>query len=235
MPNAGSSVRHETFRESWSVPQVTGGQHLGVPLRPTSRRTRPQAIAIVVGLVLWGPCSGIAASGQNGQDAAAVVQQSGLGEPDGLVLVDNLPQPTLEQTEEYINNDLNINGSSFDYGFRSQWERFGFFQQCVLTISSIQTSPGDTLESTAVIDLHHLANPNRYDSAITIRSFDGGSQFITVTKNWAKATNPNEVIHVNNISIGMNDPAVAARLAKAVSHLERLCGSTPVYDPFAIK
>jgi hypothetical protein len=230
MPNAGLSVRHETFRESWSVPQVTGAQHLGVPVCPSSGRTRPRAIALFVGLVLWGPCSGVAASGLSGQDAA-----NGDDRPGGLVLVDNPPQPTLEQTEEYINNDLNINGSSFDYGFRNQWDRFGFFQQCVLTIASVQTSPGDTLESTAVIDLRHLANPNRYDSAITIRSFDGGSQFITITKNWAKATNPNEVIHVNNISIGMNDPAVAARLAKAVSHLEQLCGSTPVYDPFAIK
>jgi hypothetical protein len=230
MPNAGLSVRHETFRESWLVPQVTGSQHLGVPVCPLSRRTRPRAIALFVGLVLWGRCPGVAASGLNGWDAA-----NGADRPGGLVLVDDPPQPTLEQTEEYINNDLNINGSSFDYGFRNQWDRFGFFQQCVLTISSVQTSPTDTLESTAVIDLRHLANPNRYDSAITIRSFDGGSQFITVTKRWAKATNPNETIHVNNISIGMNDPAVAARLAKAVSHLEQLCGSTPVYDPFAIK
>jgi hypothetical protein len=228
MTDAGSSVRHKTFRESWSVPQVTGGQHLGLLVCPSSRRT--QAVALFVGLVLWGPCAGVAASALNGLNAA-----NGADSLNGLVLVDDLSQPTLEQTEEYINNDLNINGSSFDYGFRSQWDRFGFFQQCVLTISSVQTSPSDTLENTAVIDLRHLANPNRYDSAITIRSFDGGSQFITVTKSWAKATNSNEVIHVNNISIGMNDPAVAARLAKAVSHLEQLCGSTPVDDPFATK
>jgi hypothetical protein len=102
MPNAGLSVRHETFRESWSVPQVTGAQHLGVPVCPASHRTRPQAVALFVDLVLWGPRSGVAASGLNGQDAAMVVQHSGRGKPDGVVLADNPPQPTLEQTEEYI-------------------------------------------------------------------------------------------------------------------------------------
>jgi hypothetical protein len=180
-----------------------------------------RAIAVFVGLAVGGSCLGI----------AATLQETDGGQPPPQAG----SEPTLEQTQEYINDSLNVNGSSFDYGFRSQWDRFGFFDRCMLTIASVQKLPGDSVESTAVIDLGHLANPVRYDSAITIRSFDGGSQFITVTRTWTNATDLNEVIHLNTISIGMNDPSIATRLVNAVSHLEQLCGSKPVYDPFAVK